>query len=59
MFVSRHEDCGVVGEVFREFFARDAETDNELGAAATMIVVRDGFVNKEILVEVEMDAIAR
>jgi NET1-associated nuclear protein 1 (U3 small nucleolar RNA-associated protein 17) len=58
MFVSRHADCGVVGEVFREFFARDEGTDNELGAAATMIVVRDGFVNKDMLVEVEMDAMA-
>lgn len=58
MFVSRHEDCGQVGEAFRFTFAKDGETDQggEVGVAATMIVVRDGFVNADMLVELEMDA---
>lgn len=59
MFVSRHEDCSQVGDTFRAVFARrgEANGDSEVGAAATMIVVRDGFVNRDMLVEVEMDAI--
>jgi hypothetical protein len=28
-----------------------------IGAAATMIVVNGGFINKEMLVEIEVDAV--
>lgn len=36
-------------------FGRDLDT--EVGCAATMIVVKDGFVDKEMLVEVEVDSL--
>lgn len=33
------------------------DLDTEVGCAATMIVVKDGFVDKEMLVEVEVDSL--
>ncbi|PYI00863.1 YjgF-like protein [Aspergillus sclerotiicarbonarius CBS 121057] len=57
MFVGRHEDCGVVGEGFREVLGKDEEGNDGVGAAATMIVVKGGFVNEGMLVEVEVDAV--
>lgn len=55
MFVSRKEDCGAVGEVFREVLGKDRGA--QMGAAATMIVA-DGFVDDSMLVEIEADAVA-
>ncbi|PWY87137.1 putative L-PSP family endoribonuclease [Aspergillus sclerotioniger CBS 115572] len=55
MFVSRHEDCGAVGEGFKYVLGKDK--GGGIGAAATMIVVRGGFVNEGMLVEVEVDAV--
>lgn len=72
MYVAKPEDCGAVGEGFREVFgkkdglpssARDGEgaliqgEEGEVGVVATMVVVKDGFVEKDMLVEVEVDAI--
>lgn len=62
MFVSRKEDAPGVMEAFREMLGtgregRGADGD-EVGAAATLLVVKDGFVSDEMLVEVEVDAIA-
>lgn len=54
MFVSRPDDCTAVGEGFSELFGRTSHPN--VGAAATMVVVRDGFVDGRMLVEVEMDA---
>lgn len=49
------DDCLDVGEAMREAFgSRDGDPD--IGAAATMIVV-GGFVDPDMLVEVEVDAI--
>lgn len=56
MFVGRRDVCGDVGEGFREVFGK-GEGGGELGTAATMIVVPGGFVDEEMLVEVEVDAI--
>ncbi|KAJ5745352.1 Chitin synthase C [Penicillium odoratum] len=56
MFVSRKEDCGVVGEAFRELLGKDH--GGQIGTAATMIVVADGFVDDNMLVEIEADAVA-
>ncbi|EAW12252.1 YjgH family protein [Aspergillus clavatus NRRL 1] len=56
MFVARSEDCMAVGEGFREVLGK--QQGGGMGAAATMIVVQNGFVNPEMLVEVEVDAIA-
>ncbi|RJE24797.1 YjgH family [Aspergillus sclerotialis] len=53
MFVSRHEDCPAVGEGFKEILARDGAG---IGTTATMIVV-NGFIDENMLVEVEVDAI--
>ncbi|CRG90469.1 hypothetical protein PISL3812_07513 [Talaromyces islandicus] len=73
MYVANQEDCGAVGEGFREVFgkkngppssAQDCESalliqgeEGEVGVVATMVVVKDGFVEKDMLVEVEVDAI--
>ncbi|CAI7652180.1 unnamed protein product [Penicillium glandicola] len=58
MFVSRHEDCEAVGLGFREILGKHNRGEGGvIGAAATMIVVNGGFINKEMLVEVEVDAI--
>lgn len=56
MFVSRKEDCGVVGEAFREVLGK--QNGGQVGAAATMIVVTNSFVDDDMLVEIEVDAIA-
>lgn len=53
MFVSRHEHCSAVGQGFVEILGRDGAG---IGTTATMLVV-NGFINKEMLVEVEVDAI--
>ena len=57
MFVGRKDVCGLVGEAFTEIFG-NGNGDGELGTAATMIVVQDGFIDDKMLVEVEVDAIA-
>ncbi|KAE8149749.1 Endoribonuclease L-PSP/chorismate mutase-like protein [Aspergillus avenaceus] len=54
MFVSRHEDCTAVGEGFSEVLGRSSQPG--VGSAATMVVVQ-GFVDDQMLVEVEVDAI--
>lgn len=56
MFVGRSEDCGAVGEGFREILGK--QNGGEFGAVATMIVVQNGFVDENMLVEIEVDAIA-
>lgn len=56
MFVSRKEDCGIVGEAFREVLGK--QNGGQVGAAATMIVVANSFVDDDMLVEIEVDAIA-
>lgn len=56
MFVSRKEDCGVVGEAFREVLGK--QNGGQVGTAATMIVVANSFVDDDMLVEIEVDAIA-
>ncbi|KAL4907964.1 hypothetical protein BDW74DRAFT_166542 [Aspergillus multicolor] len=55
MFVSRPEDCTAVGEGFTEILGRKSQPG--VGAAATMLVVRNGFVDERMLVEIEVDAI--
>ncbi|KAH8424154.1 YjgH family protein [Aspergillus melleus] len=57
MFVSRPEDCVAVGEGFSEVLGRGGHPG--VGAAATMVVVRDGFVDARMLVEIEMDAMVQ
>ncbi|KEQ74132.1 YjgH family protein, partial [Aureobasidium namibiae CBS 147.97] len=53
MFVQKQEDCGAVAEAFSEVLGK--QNGSEVGCAATMIVV-GGFVDKEMLVEIERDA---
>ncbi|KAL2859853.1 uncharacterized protein BJX67DRAFT_376001 [Aspergillus lucknowensis] len=55
MFAGRHEDCTAVGEGFTQILGRHGQPG--VGAAATMIVVRDGFVDERMLVEIEVDAV--
>ncbi|KAJ5735879.1 Chitin synthase C [Penicillium malachiteum] len=55
MFVSRKEDCTAVGEGFREILGK--HHGGQVGAAATMIVVANGFVDDNMLVEIEANAI--
>ncbi|KAK2768162.1 hypothetical protein FQN54_000014 [Arachnomyces sp. PD_36] len=55
MFVAKKDVCGEVGGVFGEFFGKDK--GGEMGCAATMIVVQDGFIDGGMLVEVEVDAV--
>ncbi|KAL5356723.1 Endoribonuclease L-PSP/chorismate mutase-like protein [Aspergillus floccosus] len=57
MFVGNPADCTAVGEGFREMLGKH-DNAAEVGAAATMIVVRNGFVDEEMLVEIEVDAVA-
>ncbi|OQE44847.1 hypothetical protein PENCOP_c002G05831 [Penicillium coprophilum] len=58
MFVSRHENCEAVGQGFKEILGKhNIGEGGMIGAAATMIVVNDGFINKDMLVEIEVDAI--
>jgi enamine deaminase RidA (YjgF/YER057c/UK114 family) len=56
LFVSRKEDCGAVGQGFKDVLGK--ENGEQIGAAATMIVVANGFVDDDMLVEIEVDAIA-
>lgn len=64
MFVGNGDDCGTVGDAFKTVFGvrhedlGDGAGQNEdlIGTAATMIVVPGGFVDGEILVEIEMEA---
>jgi enamine deaminase RidA (YjgF/YER057c/UK114 family) len=60
MFVGRHEDCLAVGEGFREVLGKHLQSEDggQIGTAATMIVVQNGFINKDMLVEIEVDGIA-
>ncbi|PYH43730.1 YjgH family protein [Aspergillus saccharolyticus JOP 1030-1] len=60
MFVSRREDCLAVGEGFREVLGKGNASSSgvPIGAAATMIVVHNGFIDPAMLVEIEVDAIA-
>lgn len=45
-----------VGEALKESFG-GSDDDPNIGVAATMIVVPGGFVDPDMLVEVEVDAI--
>jgi hypothetical protein len=56
MFVRKHEDCGAVGEGFTELLGK-GRGDDEIGAVATMIVMKGGFIHTEMAVEVEVDAL--
>lgn len=63
MFVANGDDCGVVGDAFRATFGGqplgvddEASKQDLVAATATMIVVPGGFVDPEILVEIEVDA---
>lgn len=64
MFVANSNDCGAVGSAFRETFGvhREGssismeEEEDVVATTATMIVVSGGFVDGEILVEIEVDA---
>ncbi|PKY08505.1 hypothetical protein P168DRAFT_314592 [Aspergillus campestris IBT 28561] len=48
MFVSHPDDCMAVGEAFSELLGRASRPG--IGAAATMLVVRDGFVDDQPVV---------
>lgn len=56
LFVGLEEVTGDVGRGMKEFFEKEG-AGREVGFAATMIVVKGGFVNADMLVEVEIDAI--
>lgn len=53
MFVQRQEDCAAVAEAFTEVL--DKQNGSGLGCAAMMIVF-GGFVDPDMLVEIECDA---
>lgn len=53
MFVQRQEDCAAVAEAFTEVLGK--QNGDGYGTAATMIVV-GGFVDLDMLVEIECDA---
>lgn len=56
----RHEDTGAVGEQLKEHLGAQTTGDggDYCAVAATMIVVGSGaFVDPEMLVEVEVDAV--
>ena len=53
MFVQRQEDCAAVAEAFTEVLGK--QNGNGFGCAATMLVV-GGFVDSDMLVEIECDA---
>ncbi|KAJ5908465.1 Chitin synthase C [Penicillium taxi] len=55
MFITRKEDSTAVGEAFKEYLGKGQ--GEGFGAVATMVVVA-GFVDDEMLVEIEVDAIA-
>lgn len=49
-----YDDCVAVGEEYRKCFGSDGK---EVGAAATMLVIKDGFADRDMLVEVEVEAV--
>ncbi|KAG9568599.1 YjgH family protein, partial [Aureobasidium melanogenum] len=53
MFVQRQEDCTAVADAFSQVLGKQNGSDH--GTAATMIVV-GGFVDPDMLVEIECDA---
>ena len=53
MFVQKQEDCGAVAEAFSEVLGK--QNGGDVGCAATTIVV-GGFVDTDMLVEIECDA---
>lgn len=53
MFVQRQQDCGAVAEALSEVLGK--QNGSDFGTAATMIVV-GGFVDSDMLVEIECDA---
>ncbi|KAI4719850.1 hypothetical protein E4T48_03940 [Aureobasidium sp. EXF-10727] len=53
MFVARQQDCAAVAQAFTEVLGK--QNGDDFGCAATMIVV-GGFVDPEMLVEIECDA---
>ncbi|KAG9664794.1 hypothetical protein KCU95_g3986, partial [Aureobasidium melanogenum] len=53
MFVQRQEDCAAVAEAFSKVLGK--QNGSDYGTAATMIVV-GGFVDPDMLVEIECDA---
>ena len=63
MFVASNNDAGAVGLAFRETFGQTPPNDTPdlrivTGTSATMIVSgKDSFVDPEMLVEVEVDAV--
>ena len=59
MYVARQEDTEEVGVAFSGLFNIEIDgVDDEVGTAATMIVVGNGgFVDSGMLVEVELDAV--
>ena len=51
------DHCDAVGQVLNSSFGSD-KNPAEYGVAATMLVVgKEGFVDPQMLVEVEMDAV--
>lgn len=64
MFVASNDICGTVGEAFSTVFGGRSpgstvspeQDDDIVGTAATMIVVPGGFVDGDILVEIEVEA---
>lgn len=67
MYVGRREDCEAVGRGFREVFGQQQgqgqkgeEEEEGVGCVATMVVLGaeggGGFIDPEMLVEVEIDA---
>lgn len=57
MFVGGQGDCGDVGRAYGDVFGAGAQAE-DIGAAATMLVLGlDGFVDKEMKVEIELDAV--
>ncbi|KAI5250429.1 hypothetical protein E4T43_00016 [Aureobasidium subglaciale] len=53
MFVQKQEDCGAVAEAYSKVLGK--QNGDGFGSAATMLVV-GGFVDPEMLVEIECDA---
>jgi hypothetical protein len=52
----------VVGQAFAMYYgprarSQDPNEVSNIGCAATMIVVKDGFVDPDMLVEIEADAV--
>lgn len=57
MFAANQEDTDRIGRMFvKSFNGHGSHGDAETGTAATMLVV-GGFVDPEMLVEIELDAV--